>query len=143
MVVLARGTVARALRQAAGALSPRRRARAGTWWMDVSLGECFRPSRWEGRLVGLLGTREERAPALVLAPCASIHTFGMGYPIDVAFVGPDGRALRACVGVPPGRVVSCRGSRWVLERPHRGGWWFEEGDVVAVGPDGYGARLGR
>jgi uncharacterized membrane protein (UPF0127 family) len=44
---------------------------------------------------GLLGrTALERDAAMILAPCSSIHTFFMQFPIDVAFVARDGRVLR-------------------------------------------------
>jgi hypothetical protein len=44
---------------------------------------------------GLLG-RDGLADghALVLAPCGAVHTFGMRFPIDVLFVGPDGCVVK-------------------------------------------------
>ncbi len=39
---------------------------------------------------GLLGRSLPEGHALVLAPCNAIHTFWMGYPIDVLFVARDG-----------------------------------------------------
>jgi len=47
------------------------------------------------RRKGLLG-RDTLADshALVLAPCGSVHTFGMRFPIDVLFVGADGCVIK-------------------------------------------------
>jgi len=47
------------------------------------------------RRKGLLG-RDALADshALVLAPCGSVHTFGMRFPIDVLFVGADGCVIK-------------------------------------------------
>ena len=44
---------------------------------------------WWGRLRGLLATTPDASPVL-LARCASVHTVGMGYNLDVALVGEDG-----------------------------------------------------
>ena len=58
-----------------------------------------------------LGTDE----ALLLPGCASIHTFGMHYAIDVVFLDPLGRVLRVARGLRPWRVVSEPGAAAVLE----------------------------
>lgn len=47
----------------------------------------YRANRWTQRLRGLLGRDELAADeALLLEPCASVHTFGMTRPIDVVFL---------------------------------------------------------
>jgi uncharacterized membrane protein (UPF0127 family) len=43
--------------------------------------------------------------ALIIAPCSSIHTVGMRFPIDVAFVARDGRVLKACGSIPRWRIA--------------------------------------
>ena len=44
---------------------------------------------------GLLGRdRLDEGRALLLAPCGSVHTIGMRFPIDVVFLGPDGVVLK-------------------------------------------------
>ena len=48
---------------------------------------------------GLRG-RQTFEGALVLAPCRQVHTFGMRFPIDVAFCAGDGEVLRTCVLAP-------------------------------------------
>lgn len=48
---------------------------------------------------GLRG-REAFDGALILAPCRQVHTFGVGFPIDVAFCGADGRVIRVTTLAP-------------------------------------------
>lgn len=72
-------------------------------------------SAWE-RLRGLLG----RAPlaqdeALLIEPCSSVHTFGMRYPIDLAYLDGEGRVLRIVPRVKPRRLSARPGARATLE----------------------------
>jgi uncharacterized membrane protein (UPF0127 family) len=54
---------------------------------------------------GLLGQAGLRAnEALVVAPTQGIHTFGMRFAIDVAFVDREGLVLKIAADVPPRRV---------------------------------------
>lgn len=69
------------------------------------------------RFVGLLGTAaigdEE---GLWIAPCRGVHTLGMRYAIDVAFLDARGIVVGILEGLPPnrfGRVF--RGARGALE----------------------------
>lgn len=98
--------------------------------------ESYLPIRllatWRERLRGLLGT-DKTANPVMLVRCDSIHTFGMRYALDIAFVSRDGRVLQCRRCVPPGRVVSFRSAFYVLERPARQDPWFQEGDVIEVG----------
>lgn len=72
--------------------------------------------RWWRRAVGLLATTQlERPSGLWLAPCASIHTFGMRLTIDIVFVGRDGEVLKVVPRLRPWRMASCRGAHAVLE----------------------------
>lgn len=41
---------------------------------------------------------------LVLAPCSSVHTAFMRFPIDLIFLARDGRVLQASPDVPPWRI---------------------------------------
>lgn len=86
---------------------------------------------WVEKLVGLLGTRSDAMP-VVLLRCSSIHSFGMRYPMDVAFVDAKGCVLLARRLVPPGNVLSCRDAYCVFERPAAGDRWFEAGDSVRL-----------
>ena len=73
------------------------------------------------RLIGLAGLREmPPAAALLLPRCRAVHTFGMRFAIDVAFVSwPP--ACGACEvasiapSVAPGRLVYARGRLAALE----------------------------
>jgi hypothetical protein len=63
---------------------------------------CLDPWR---RLRGLLG----RPPlgeqvGLLLRPCRSVHSFFMGYPIDLAFLDEAGRVVAVRHGLRPWRV---------------------------------------
>ncbi|MDR7866095.1 MAG: DUF192 domain-containing protein [Sporomusaceae bacterium] len=70
------------------------------------------------RLKGLLGTKSLlMGEGLVIRPCNSIHTFGMSYSIDVVFAA-DGDLVKHTVScLEPGRMLACRGSRYVVELP--------------------------
>jgi hypothetical protein len=60
------------------------------------------PLRARGRARGLRG-RDDFEGALVLRPCRQIHTFGMRFPIDVAFCDGAGLVLRVAT-LSPRRV---------------------------------------
>lgn len=85
---------------------------------------------WWQRLRGLLWTDPSSSGVVLLCPCSSIHTFGMSYPIDVAFLSEDGLAVLVRRSVCPGRILSCRKAELVLERPSSELEWFSEGDRV-------------
>lgn len=86
------------------------------------------------RARGLLGTHAQWGDGnrvLVLIPCKSVHTIGMRYALDIAFVDRNGIVLRSERNVKPGRVLSCRGATFVLERPHDPRMsWPENGDGI-------------
>lgn len=71
------------------------------------------------RLRGLLGTHELPAEeGLMLSPGGSVHTFGMRYCIDLAFLDRQLKILRLSSQVSPWRI--CRApanTRHVLELP--------------------------
>jgi uncharacterized protein len=68
------------------------------------------------RALGLLvGTPLDPDEGLLIAPCASIHTIGMRYPIDVVFVDRVGLVVRVCAQVRAGRMRFAGGARGVLE----------------------------
>jgi hypothetical protein len=74
----------------------------------------------------LLGLALLRAPppaghALLIPHCRSVHTFGMRFPIDVAFLDERGRVLRVERCVRRRRLLWCPGAVAVLERASAGG----------------------
>jgi uncharacterized membrane protein (UPF0127 family) len=71
---------------------------------------------FRARLLGLAFLRELPAGHALLIPrCSSVHTFGMRFRLDVAFLGADGAVVRVDSGVPRRRVLRCRGAHAVLE----------------------------
>ena len=73
---------------------------------------------WRARLLGLSGLdRELAGPGLLIPSCASVHTFGMRFALDVAFLDATGRVLELRRALPPNRIVSCPGAVAVLELP--------------------------
>lgn len=70
------------------------------------------------RLLGLAGLHVDEAGAGLLIPrCASVHTFGMRFPLDLYFLDGAGAVLCARRQIPARRVVRCRKARAVLEIP--------------------------
>ena len=89
------------------------------------------------RMRGLMGGQgAEEGRHAVLVPCRSVHTFGMDAPIDVAFVGKEGRVVASYERVPAGSRLSCKDARMVVERRSAGasGSWFQCGDQVFALP---------
>ncbi len=89
-------------------------------------------TRW--RLLGLFDKRFD-GDLLVIAPCRSIHTFGMRGAIDVAFFDRHGVVL-AVRRVQPWKVFTCRKAEGVIERavvdPEFASRWFEPGDQLCL-----------
>ena len=71
------------------------------------------------RLKGLLGVAPlQKQEGLVLVGEKSIHTFFMGFPIDVVYVDKDFRVVRADINMVPYRVGPfVSRSAYVLEMP--------------------------
>lgn len=70
------------------------------------------------RLLGLAHLdREEAGPGLLIPGCASVHTFGMRFALDLYFLGREGEAVCVRRRVPPGRLAFCGRARAVLEIP--------------------------
>jgi uncharacterized membrane protein (UPF0127 family) len=82
---------------------------------------------------GLLG-REAFEGVLVLRPCRQVHTFGMHFPIDVAFCDRDGFVLYARTLQP--RRISRPAPRayFAIEAPSGcfDRWKLCVGDIVEV-----------
>ena len=56
------------------------------------------------RARGLLGRPPlTEGDGLILSPCKAIHTWGMSYPIDVAFLDRQGQVVASYEGVGPNR----------------------------------------
>ena len=70
------------------------------------------------RRKGLLGrTGLDASSALILAPCAAIHTMFMRFDIDAVFVDDDGRAVKVVRELSPWRIALDPTAHAVVELP--------------------------
>ncbi len=87
----------------------------------------------QARRRGLLG-RDHLEGALVLQPCAWVHTIGMKFAIDVAFLNSEGVVLRV-TQMPPYRIgLPTRGAHTVIEAEAGAfeRWDLKVGDLVEL-----------
>lgn len=85
---------------------------------------------------GLLGRDHlDRGSALVLAPCTSVHTWFMRFPIDLLFVTKAGVIKKVCRSVPPWRMAFSWGVLAVIEFPTGTVGDCRPGDTVEVIPN--------
>ena len=100
---------------------------------DVLLEQLQLATSFWSRFVGL----QFRSPlpsgrGLLIAPCTSIHTVGVLFPIDVAFLDASGVIVEIRPHVKPCRVCVPRAKcRFVLET-FAGAHQFETGMQVAI-----------
>ena len=88
----------------------------------------------QSRRRGLLGRASWPAGyGLVLAPCSSIHTAFMRFPIDAVFVHRDGRVAKVARAVPPWRIRVRLGAFAVIELPAGAAAAVEVGRTVSLG----------
>lgn len=86
------------------------------------------------RAVGLLGSRDVGG-GLVLEPCCSVHTWFMGYAIDVLFLDMNGRVLAVYAALPPWRLTRwVHGAARVVELAAGGALTTEVGDQLECAP---------
>jgi len=84
-------------------------------------GECLLPRVWRttnalDRMRGLLGRPSlQSGEGLLIDRCAAVHTFGMRYRIDVAFLDARGVVRKLVPHLAPRRMAGCRGARMTLE----------------------------
>ena len=85
---------------------------------------------------GLLG-RDSFAPgsALIIAPCTSVHTWFMRFPIDLVFVGKLGEIKKVRPAVGPWRLAAAWNSFAVVELPAGGAGDSRPGDVLELVPN--------
>ena len=97
----------------------------------LEIGSTF----WK-RLVGLQ-FRSQLLPGrgLLLAPCNSIHTFFLRFPIDVTFLDDRGKVLRIRSSVRPWRIVPpVRRAHAVLETAAGNVSWVEDAHLCLAAP---------
>lgn len=87
------------------------------------------------RVRGMLGRDDlpGSSDAILIAPCRSVHTFGMRRAIDVAFLDEFGRVVLVRRGLLPHRCVWSKEAVCVIERFSHDGKWLEEGERVLLG----------
>ena len=110
-------TVVRVVQDGTGLPVAARVGVADSWWL---------------RLRGLLALPPLTADeGLLLLDCDSVHTVGMGYPIDVAFLDAEGRVVRRIPRLGPWRLgLGGREAVHTLELP--AGRLDETGTVPGV-----------
>jgi uncharacterized membrane protein (UPF0127 family) len=70
----------------------------------------------KSRNTGLLRHNSlDRTTALFIAPCNSIHTFFMKFPIDVAFMSKDGLVIKRRTRMPAWRLAMSWRAHSVIE----------------------------
>ncbi len=73
---------------------------------EVAVAERVQPAKslW-ARSRGLLGRKGlEPGEGLLLDPCSGIHTWGMAFPIDAAFLKRDGTVIHLVHSMGPWRI---------------------------------------
>jgi uncharacterized membrane protein (UPF0127 family) len=65
----------------------------------------------------LLRRRPRRDHAMLITRCSAVHTFGLWYPIDLAFCTGDGTVLEVVPRVRPCRMARCAQAGQVWELP--------------------------
>ena len=100
------------------------RGRARTPSARTPLDDDPRPPRGDRRKArgpgcsGLpVSTATRLEPGLLIPRCASVHTFGMRFPLDLVFLDRDGRPFSFRRAVPPRRLAFDRRAAAVLELP--------------------------
>ncbi len=81
------------------------------------------------RTVGLLGVSSlARGRGIILRPCASVHTYGMRFAIDVVFADSTDTVIGLHADVAPWRDgVGAHGAAYAIELP--------AGTIVATGTE--------
>ena len=73
--------------------------------------QVWAADRWWSRLRGLLARPTlagDGSQALLITPCASVHTFGMRYPLDLVYLDFAGKVVGWREHVAPWRFSACR-----------------------------------
>lgn len=68
------------------------------------------------RMKGLLGSQPlSMQQGLLITPCNSVHTFGMGYSIDVVYLNKKNKVIKIIEALKPTRISGCLTASKVLE----------------------------
>lgn len=97
------------------------------------------------RRKGLLGRNSIGAnEAMVITPCAAVHTAFMRFAIDVVFIDRDGRAVQVVHDLQPWRIAASFRAHAVVEMAagRAKACGVEPGDRLFLTPDGDPSRCG-
>jgi len=84
-------------------------------------GRCLVPRVWRAasaweRMRGLLGRPPlSEGEGMLIDACAMVHTFGMGYHLDLVFLDPRGCVCKLVAGLPPARCAGSANAQSTLE----------------------------
>lgn len=84
-------------------------------------GQCLVARVWRAsgaweRMRGLLGRPPLKAgEGMLIERCGLVHTLGMGYPLDLAFLDGDGTVRKTVAGLAPTRVAGSINAAMTLE----------------------------
>lgn len=99
----------------------------------ILVAEVWDASNYFTRLRGLIGRELKEGGGLLLTPCDQVHTFFMGYPIDIVYLSRGGVVLNIDAAVAPGKALGrVKGARSVLELPAFAAGALSVGDVLEV-----------
>lgn len=104
------------------------------WTMDIcgDVESLELATTAKERLCGLLFTDPDNVTRLLI-PCHDVHTFGMRYPLDIAFISREGEVLDVHRNVSTMRRIKNKDASLVAERFSRSGDWLKTGDVIRIG----------
>ncbi|MDO3386261.1 DUF192 domain-containing protein [Gilvimarinus sp. SDUM040013] len=89
------------------------------WQRDGSVvksGSLHCASTYWQRARGLLGRPSPASGiGLKISPCSSVHTFFMGYAIDLVYLSRENIVLKVVTDLKPWRVSATRGAHSVVE----------------------------
>lgn len=109
--------------------------------------QVWAADHWWSRLRGLLARpplANDGSQALLITPCASVHTIGMHYPLDLVYLDRAGVVLGWRERVAPWRFSACRRAAATVEfhggalaelQPRLGErWhWLSAGNIAGEG----------
>ncbi len=80
------------------------------------ISKVSRTSNLIDRMRGLLGSPPLQAfEALLIKPCSSVHTIGMKYSIDLAFLDKHWTIIKTVKHLKPWRMAICPRANMVVE----------------------------
>ncbi|QSQ30596.1 DUF192 domain-containing protein [Xanthomonas translucens] len=114
----------------------------------TSIPRVWAADTWWSRARGLLARpalAADGSEALLIRPCASVHTIGMVYPLDLVFLTRDDAVLEWRENVRPYRAALCRRAAATIEfhcgaldrlQPQRGEHWHWRATALAPSDTG-------